>query len=160
MKIKVIMLLMVLFITKEGVSQYIYSTNTWFSESFNTGNSYELFSQIGNSYQQIISNEYTVISSSFWTNNFSETLSVSKKLFADDVSIYPNPVQNELFIQVKENGFSYKFYDLNGKEIGFVGNIAPNKTERILLSSFKTGIYVVKLISSDGRAAYIKILKL
>jgi hypothetical protein len=68
-----------------------------------------------------------------------------------NVSIYPNPVKDNLNINIKDfsGEVSVKFIDINGREV-FNKNINNFITSNTLdLSSFSSGIYVLKL-SGEG----------
>lgn len=67
------------------------------------------------------------------------------------LQMYPNPVKDNLSVSGNNNLKSITIYDVNGRllhEISFVGN----QLERtISLSELKTGMYVVKIVSSKGQ---------
>ena len=68
-----------------------------------------------------------------------------------NVSIYPNPVKDNLNINIKDfsGEVSVKIIDINGREV-FNKNINNFITSNMLdLSSFSSGIYVLKLTGED-----------
>jgi hypothetical protein len=68
-----------------------------------------------------------------------------------NVSIYPNPVKDNLNINIKDfsGEVSIKIIDINGREV-FNKNINNFNTSNVLdLSAFSSGIYVLKL-SGEG----------
>jgi hypothetical protein len=80
----------------------------------------------------------TVLNNDTFTNN-------------KNVSIYPNPVKDNLNINIKDfsGEVSVKIIDINGREV-FNKNINNFITSNMLdLSSFSSGIYVLKL-SGEG----------
>lgn len=80
----------------------------------------------------------TVLNNDMFTNN-------------KNVSIYPNPVKDNLNINIKDfsGEVSIKIIDINGREV-FNKNINNFNTSNVLdLSAFSSGIYVLKL-SGEG----------
>ena len=65
-----------------------------------------------------------------------------------DVNIYPNPVQNELFIEL-ENGqiTEANILDLSGKTIKSMVN---NNANSIDVSSLKQGVYILRVYTASG----------
>ncbi len=81
-----------------------------------------------------------------WTINV--TTSSTDEIFNNAVSIFPNPVKNDFFIDFKDvkiNNAEVKIYDTNGKLIK-VRKI-KNNTELIDISDFTEGIYFLKIYS-------------
>jgi hypothetical protein len=71
------------------------------------------------------------------------TVDVSN-LQKEDISIYPNPVTDKLFIEVKGNEESANFEILNAMgQVVFKGNLSG--TTAVETSSFDSGIYLIKL---------------
>jgi hypothetical protein len=101
---------------------------------------------IGEVYVQEVTANNIIISGGFINPITNESLTVSDyEMF--NVKIYPNPVQNELFI--KTNLISeFEFYDLTGKVL--IKGILNQGFNSILLSKFCSGIYVLKLINEQG----------
>lgn len=76
------------------------------------------------------------------------TLSSKEFILLDNIKIHPNPLKNGLLtIKVKEN-IDIEIYDLTGKKL--LSKIINNKTGAINLSSFKSGIYLIKLIKDNN----------
>lgn len=69
-----------------------------------------------------------------------ETIIFSDK---DEISIYPNPVSDELFINSFSNSFSYNIVDIYGKKIK-QGNSNSSKTI-INMKSFSSGFYYLNI---------------
>ena len=72
--------------------------------------------------------------------------------------MYPNPVVDDLYIDIPQNSASgkYAIYDLNGKEIS-TGTLT--QTDTILsLTTLQTGMYVIELTvdSKTYRQEFIK----
>lgn len=69
-----------------------------------------------------------------------------------NMSIYPNPTKNTVTINVDESdlhNIRYDIYDLNGRMLTQGNSINQNKT--INISSFETGIYLIKLVDENGK---------
>ena len=70
-------------------------------------------------------------------------LSVGDNVFEVDVSVYPNPTDNYLFIEGNKNPISISIYNLLGAEV-----IATSNTDKIDVSELSNGVYIIKI--SDG----------
>jgi hypothetical protein len=68
-----------------------------------------------------------------------------KGLFANDaIMIYPNPVSNELIIEINGNNEKINFYILNAiGQVVFKGNLVEKTT--VQTSNFAPGVYLIKL---------------
>lgn len=99
---------------------------------------------------------YNVYAATYGRGVFSGVLNtavLSKEEFTNNknVSIYPNPVKDNLNINIKDfsGEISVKIIDINGREV-FNKNINNFITSNTLdLSSFSSGIYVLKLTGED-----------
>ena len=77
----------------------------------------------------------------------SQTLGLNE-LSLNKVNIYPNPVQNELFVEVKNEKITkIDIIDFSGKVIK---SIANSTTKSIDVSELKQGIYVLKVSTETG----------
>ena len=72
-----------------------------------------------------------------------EALSIGEYAFELDVTIYPNPTDNYLFIEGNKNPISISIYNLLGAEV-----ITKSTTNKINVSELPKGIYIIKI--SDG----------
>ena len=72
-----------------------------------------------------------------------ETLSIVDNDFELDVTIYPNPTDNYLFIEGNVNPISISIYNLLGAEV-----IAKSNTDKINVSELSNGVYIINI--SDG----------
>ncbi len=72
------------------------------------------------------------------------------------VNVYPNPTTDIVTIETDENLFNYSVYDINGREIqtGIFGN-----TNQINLQSASNGVYFVKVSTTQGSSATVKVVK-
>ena len=77
-----------------------------------------------------------------------EALSISEFNAPIQISLYPNPVSgNTLFVNTTTN-LEVEFYDVLGKQI-YATTVGPN-TNDINVSSFTSGVYILKLRSDQG----------
>ena len=70
------------------------------------------------------------------------------------VQAYPNPVLNELYIQDRlniEEGYTLELYSVKGELVKTECLEGGSNLHRIDVSSLKSGVYVVRLISASGR---------
>ena len=72
------------------------------------------------------------------------------------VNVYPNPTTDIVTIETDENLFNYSVYDINGREIqtGIFGS-----TNQINLQSASNGVYFVKVRTTQGSSATVKVVK-
>ena len=99
---------------------------------------------------------FNSVGSSAFSNVAETTVSVNSlhDFFVNNISIYPNPVKNHLFISTNQNsGKLAEIFDLTGKRIKEVNII--NYLEKIDVSEFDNGMYYLKINAHDG----IKVLK-
>ena len=74
----------------------------------------------------------------------SEPLSVGENNISE-IEIYPNPVNDRLFIHSKETILDIQVYSIGGKLIAEYSN-----TNEINFAPFSSGIYLVKMITKNG----------
>lgn len=74
---------------------------------------------------------------------------LKENLFENDLKIYPNPSSSKLFIELENpTPTSIRLFDINGKEI--FSTTINQVTSTIDVSSFKRGLYFVKLVDEKG----------
>lgn len=80
----------------------------------------------------------------------------SNKFYKLKVNMYPNPTSDILNIETSETLGNYIIYDVNGREIqkGLFGN-----NKQLNFKSINTGVYFVKVITTQGSSAIVKIIK-
>ena len=82
------------------------------------------------------------------------------QLVASKISLYPNPVQTEFYIdhQITSNG-SIKLFDLNAKEIKtlFEGNLTESLNNSYSTEGISSGIYILK-IETKGQTISKKLM--
>jgi subtilisin family serine protease len=86
---------------------------------------------------------------------YSTILNVSEKDFIKSTSIYPNPANNSINIVSKATNLSVEVYNIIGKK---VLEIKELKSNRVDVSSLKTGIYILK-VKNDSQYKTIKLIK-
>jgi len=72
-----------------------------------------------------------------------EALSIGDNTLELDVFIYPNPIDNYLFIEGNKNPIAVSIYNLLGAEV-----IAKSATDKINVSELSKGVYIIRI--SDG----------
>ena len=91
--------------------------------------------------------------STFVNNEAECALSIGDNAFELDVTIYPNPTDNYLFIEGNKNPISISIYNLLGKEV-----LSINNTKNINVQALPSGVYVIRI--SDGvRQTNMKFIK-
>ena len=81
--------------------------------------------------------------STFVNNEAECALSIGDNPFELDVTIYPNPTDNYLFIEGNKNPISISIYNLLGAEV-----ISKSNTDKIDVSELSNGVYIINI--SDG----------
>lgn len=85
---------------------------------------------------------------------FSDTATGVKevKIGSEDISVYPNPVENELRVSVECS--SIEVFDFAGQNVASV-----NDASSVDMSGLAAGIYFVKATTADGKTVSKKIIK-
>ncbi|MES2587387.1 MAG: CotH kinase family protein [Bacteroidota bacterium] len=77
-----------------------------------------------------------------------------KKIVKSQIELYPNPVENELFVNLNENykTFSIEIKDVLGKLIHSQKNLQKLNSKQICIKNldFKSGFYLVEIQSDDS----------
>lgn len=73
-----------------------------------------------------------------------------------EITLYPNPVNDELNITSSANNFKYRVYDIYGKELISGGSMLNNKV--ISCASLNMGVYFIK-IETSGEIKTLKFIK-
>jgi len=88
-----------------------------------------------------------------------ETGSGINEEFNSNIQIYPNPANDELIIDLKDNHMKgYTLINLIGKEVTS-GNINNTSQVRIDLSGLSSGMYLLNLFLEEGQVITKKIVK-
>lgn len=75
------------------------------------------------------------------------------KTKAENISVYPNPTKGEINIKTDKKIKSATVIDASGK------SLLNNTSERLDISSFPKGIYLLKVDFSDGTSKTEKVIK-
>ena len=80
------------------------------------------------------------------TFNVLDPLSVDEYGLENYISFYPNPVNDDLSITVKQlnDNIDYEVFNMLGQTIT-KGNLVPNNTNNINMTNYQSGVYFVKL---------------
>jgi len=86
-------------------------------------------------------------------------MDVNKVSGAKAISIYPNPVKETLYYSCITNEHTLKLsvLDLNGNEI--IQRTIANEKGQLDVSGLSPGIYLLKIISTEGVLNYQKFIK-
>lgn len=84
-----------------------------------------------------------------------------ESLSADDlnsmqISIFPNPVRNFVQIQSETEVKTFQLYSITGKQLMKKAELYKNKLD---LTELPIGIYILKLLMTDGRIKALKLIK-
>ena len=71
-----------------------------------------------------------------------------------EVNVYPNPIQNEVFLDLS-GAYSFQITDLNGRTVIENKNVSSSKID---LANLKTGVYFLQLVQ-ENEQAIIKVVK-
>ena len=74
-----------------------------------------------------------------------------------EVSLYPNPVKNDLYIKTPSEKSTINIYSLQGSLLKTIS--AYQGHEQIDVSTLMSGVYLVKISGSDGRVYTGKFVK-
>lgn len=83
-----------------------------------------------------------IIPYSQWTCE--EATASSNEINRDDISIYPNPTQNELYISNLSQNVSFEIVNTVGKIVNF-GELEQGKKNQIDLNELNSGVYFVRI---------------
>jgi hypothetical protein len=92
----------------------------------------------------------------YYFDNFSvtgETLSLKKR--SQNISIYPNPVSNKLYIEKDVSVLTAALYNINGKKI----KSWDGQKNEYDLSFLKNGIYFIEIITENNLFCTKSIIK-
>lgn len=72
------------------------------------------------------------------------------------ISIFPNPVRNFVQIQSETEVKTFQLYSITGKQLMKKAELYKNKLD---LTELPIGIYILKLLMTDGRIKALKLIK-
>ena len=87
---------------------------------------------------------------------YSSSLNTSTFNPSENLTIYPNPSKKEIFINSKPNSM-YEVYNLLGNKV-ISGKIENNK-QSLNISELASGVYVVKVMDTNGHSSVSKFIK-
>ena len=113
-------------------------------EFFNASNNPDLYCIVVDDIDYSTANWTNIDPASTFKENETDcALSMGDNAFELDVTIYPNPTDNYLFIEGNVNPVSITIYNLLGAEV-----IAKSNTDKIDVSELSKGVYIINI--SDG----------
>jgi len=87
-------------------------------------------------------------------------LSIAEHDFGSEVSVYPNPAEDVLFIRNdKHEKLSVVISDVNGKIVREASVVEAESTVQILTQSWNKGMYFMEITSENGQSAVIKVMR-
>ncbi|WP_179334960.1 T9SS type A sorting domain-containing protein [Winogradskyella costae] len=115
--------------------------------NFTGSGNYSLSDENGN--EIIVGSEFT--SEESITFNVQNPLSVNEFTLETVINIYPNPVKDNLNIELTHvnETVDYQIYNTLGQKIS-EGSLEPNSTYNMNMSQYETGLYFVKLSTSTN----------
>mgnify|MGYP000480572764 CR=1 FL=1 len=144
------------------------SDNSLTSLNLANGNNSNInsFNAVNNPNLTCITVDDVAYSTTSWASNIDATASFSldcsenvnvDELSLENVTIYPNPVQNQLFVEVEnENTIKMNIVDFTGK---MVKSISNGNSKSIDVSSLNQGIYILEIYSENGLMSINKFIK-
>ena len=84
--------------------------------------------------------------------------SVSTLLFSGNITLYPNPATNRLYISSSYNICTYTIYTINGSTVSAKTQLS-GKTAQIDLSTVDKGFYILEIKDINGNCYFSKFLK-
>jgi len=85
------------------------------------------------------------------------TTGVPTITWMENVTVYPNPVRDQLFIEGAENGTRFELINIVGQHL-LSGLITDNK-QSINVSNLIPGMYIIQLINANGKTGSTRIVK-
>ncbi|MFZ4726632.1 MAG: T9SS type A sorting domain-containing protein, partial [Paludibacter sp.] len=82
--------------------------------------------------------------------------SALKNAIINSLSIYPNPAQNELIVNT-EVGANIAIYSVTGKLVKTI--VADNGKAKININDLQSSVYIVKMLSVDGKFSVNRFVK-
>ena len=111
---------------------------------------------VANEIEITLSAENPVSDGTVFTLEDGQVVSLPEMIESDNFIIYPNPVRNELFIQMKNNNgkvLYIKMYSITGQEIEITEAI-QNDIISIDTRDLSQGIYLLEIKDNKGRMVY------
>ncbi|MBS1534406.1 MAG: T9SS type A sorting domain-containing protein [Bacteroidetes bacterium] len=84
------------------------------------------------------------------------TLSINQSESSNQLTVFPNPFEDQIRIESAQNIISIQIFDINGREI--FNSFHNEKSIQLNLKSFSSGIYLIR-ITSNNRSEIHKLIK-
>ena len=85
----------------------------------------------------------------FFYSDYTNPLNIDAEIFTQSISVYPNPVKDELFIQGVSNTLKVSIYNVLGKLV-----FSETTSSELDLESLQSGVYIVKIIDQQKETTY------
>ncbi|MFY0672006.1 MAG: T9SS type A sorting domain-containing protein [Bacteroidia bacterium] len=96
-------------------------------------------------------NEGPRSTSKIWIDDLSLSTYVNQEeLTKSDFSVYPNPTQDKLFIEVAESGSTVEIISLTGKVVASFANVSAHNNFAIDTAPFENGMYLINVTTSEN----------
>jgi hypothetical protein len=89
--------------------------------------------------------EIDAILCTYYTVNCNGVMGVEETLITENISYFPNPTNNMLFIDSNENPVKVSIYNVLGKEV-----ISTKNSKEIDVSGLPSGVYIIRISVGDG----------
>jgi hypothetical protein len=89
--------------------------------------------------------EIDAILCTYYTVNCNGVMGVEETLITENISYFPNPTNNMLFIDSNENPVKVSIYNVLGKEV-----ISTKNSKEIDVSGLPSGVYIIRISIGDG----------
>jgi hypothetical protein len=91
---------------------------------------------------------------------FDEEKPITENIGFGEIKIYPNPTKGNLIVEIPDmdvEAIRVMFFNLQGKQL-MNRNVSPNTRTQLNLSSFPSGMYVMKIVAGQESSEW-KIIK-
>jgi len=91
---------------------------------------------------------------------FDEEKPITENIGFGEIKIYPNPTKGNLIVEIPDmevEAIRVMFFNLQGKQL-MNRNVSPNTRTQFNLSSFPSGMYVMKIVAGQESSEW-KIIK-
>jgi hypothetical protein len=93
----------------------------------------------------------------FWIFNVGQWLSVTEQIFAGNIKIYPNPVNEMLYVDGLETESTIELFDIVGRKVKAMRTV--KNREIINMSMLQPGNYIIHIINKEGQKTIAKVTK-
>lgn len=103
-------------------------------------------------------NESAISSIGGTTKSALVSTNIDQSIPSNKMTLYPNPAASELRIVINDNIALIEISDISGKQVALIKSVSSNMAY-ISLSSYKQGIYFVKVQSLNGEVMHSSFIK-